>query len=126
LGRKGFGLQRSKTMITLQQLNEMFAQIRANTTWDVGGEMLWGYFFTDPDPKKLELAAQHLIQKGFRFVSIHETDEKDTHFLHVERVERHSPQTLHNRNTEFYRLAEEFDLASYDGMDVGPVQNNSD
>jgi hypothetical protein len=40
------------------------------------GEMLWGYFFTDPDPKKLELAAQHFIQKGFRYLSFYEADDK--------------------------------------------------
>jgi hypothetical protein len=108
-------------MITLQDLEKMFANMRAETKWDVDGEMLWGYFFTDTDPKKLERVVQPLTNAGYRFVSIYETDDKSTHFLHVERVEKHTPQTLHARNAEFYKLAEEHGLDSYDGMDVGPV-----
>ena len=107
--------------ITLQQLKDMFSSMRAQTNWDVDGDMLWGYFFTDPDPKKLEPVAEHLARSGYRVVSIYETDDKSTHFLHVERVEKHTPQTLHARNGEFERLAGEFGLECYDGMDVGPV-----
>ena len=110
-----------KTMITLEALEDMFANMRANTKWDVDGELLWGYFFTDPDLKKLERLVQPLTNAGFHFVSIYETDDKTTHFLHVERIEKHTPLTLHARNSEFYRLAEEYGLESYDGMDVGPV-----
>ncbi len=107
--------------IPLQKLEDMFANMRAQTKWDVDGDMLWGYFFTDPDPKKLEPVAEHLARGGYRVVSIYETDDKSTHFLHVERIEKHTPQTLHARNSELERLASEFGLECYDGMDVGPV-----
>jgi hypothetical protein len=114
--------QGQKTMITLPELEDMFANMRANTKWDVDGELLWGYFFTDPDPKKLERIVEPLTNSGYRFVSIYETDDKSTYFLHVERVEKHSPETLYARNAEFYKLAEKFGLESYDGMDVGPIE----
>ena len=107
--------------ITLKQLEDMFANMRAQTNWDVYGEMLWGYFFTDPDPDKLEPVAEHLAGRGYSVVSIYETDDKSTHFLHVERIEKHTPQTLHARNAEFDKLAAKFGLECYDGMDVGPV-----
>jgi len=107
--------------ITLQNLEDMFANMRAKTKWDVDGEMLWGYFFTDPDPKKLEPVAEHLSRDGYRVVSIYETDDKSTHFLHIERVEKHTPQTLHSCNADLGRLASKFALECYDGMDVGPV-----
>lgn len=113
-----------KTVITLEQLEDMFANMRSKSNWNVDGELLWGYFFTDPDPKKLERVVEPLIQSGYRFGSIYETDDKRTHFLHVEKVEKHTPQTLHDRNTELYRLAEEYGLESYDGMDVGPILEN--
>jgi hypothetical protein len=106
---------------TLQQLEDMFSNVRAQTKWDVDGEMLWGYFFTDPDPKKLEPVAERLARSGYRVVRIYETDDQSTHFLHVERVEKHTPETLHVRNGEFETLASEFGLECYDGMDVGPV-----
>jgi len=107
--------------ITLQDLQDMFANMRADPKCDVDGDLLWGYFFTDPDPKKLDPVAEHLGRSGYRVVSIYEADDKSTHFLHVARVETHTPQTLHARNEEFERLAGEFDLECYDGMDVGPV-----
>lgn len=28
-------------------INEMFANIRENTDWDLNGPMLWGYFFVN-------------------------------------------------------------------------------
>jgi hypothetical protein len=113
-------------MITLQILEDMFANMRAQTDWDVDGEMLWGYFFTDPNPKKLKPLADYLSNAGYRLVKIHETDDRNTYFLHVERVETHTPQTLFARNAEFYLLADEFGLESYDGMDVGPVETTED
>lgn len=111
-------------MITLEQLEAMFANMRAQATWNTDGELLWGYFFTDPDPKKLERLVDPLTKAGYRFGSIYETDDKATHFLHVEKIEKHTPQSLHLRNAEFYRMAEEYGLESYDGMDVGPVLEN--
>jgi hypothetical protein len=110
-----------KSAMTLQQMEQMFANMRAQTKWDVDGEMLWGYFFTDPDTNKLERASQRLTASGYRLVKIYPTDDKSTCFLHVERIEKHTPQTLHARNGEFEKLANELGLESYDGMDVGPV-----
>jgi len=109
------------TKIPLQQLEEMFASMRAQTDWDIDGEMLWGYFFTDPTVDKLKNVVGPLVRGGYRFVSIYEARDKSSHVLHVDRFEKHTPATLYARNAELYRIAEEFGLESYDGMDVGPV-----
>jgi hypothetical protein len=113
-------------MITLEILEDMFANMRTQTSWNVDGEMLWGYFFTDPNPNKLEPLADHLSNAGYHVVSIYETDDRSTYFLHVERVEAHTPRTLFARNAEFYLLADEFKVESYDGMDVGPVETEDE
>ena len=106
-------------------LEEMFEDIRAKTKWPIDGDMLWGYFFTDTDRAKLSAAAAELSQRGYRLVDIHEPtaedDDQELLWLHVERVETHSPETLHRRNDELYRFADKMGLRSYDGMDVGPV-----
>jgi len=109
-------------VITLEKLQEMFTNMRREAPWDVEGDLLWGYFFTDPDPKKLQPVAERLSAAGYRIVKLYPTDDGSTHFLHVERVETHSPESLHARNAEFYALASEFGIESYDGMDVGPVE----
>jgi hypothetical protein len=112
------------SVITLDQLNLMFENMRANPgykKWGIDGSLLWGYFFTDPNPKKLRPVADYLTKNGYRFVSIYPTDDNKTYFLHVERVEHHTPESLNVRNHEFYKLADKYHLESYDGMDVGPV-----
>lgn len=108
-------------MITIESLRDMFVNIQQNTKWDIQGNLLWGYFFTDPDPDKLKPLAETLASSGHRVVDIYETDDKSTWFLHVEREETHSPESLFQKNADFYRLADEYCVESYDGMDVGPI-----
>jgi hypothetical protein len=110
--------------ITLDQLKVMFGQMRENPDhqrWNVDGDLLWGYYFTDRDPHKLQAVADDLTRSGYRLVKIYPTDDKRTYVLHVERVEHHTPESLNQRNVEFYALAQQFKLQSYDGMDVGPT-----
>jgi hypothetical protein len=114
----------TKTRIPLSQLEDMFAQMAKQSTLSPHGPMLWGYFFTDVDKSKLERARDKLVALGYRFVDLH-VDKAGIHWLHVERVEAHSPESLHKRNSEFYDLADEYNLGTYDGMDVGPVVNQT-
>ena len=44
-------------MITLDDLRDMFADMRDRNNWDVNGDLCWGYFFTDSDPNQLQRAA---------------------------------------------------------------------
>ncbi len=108
-------------MIALEKLEEMFREMRAQTPWDVDGPLLWGYFFTSSQEEPLRQAAQHLSGLGYAFVGLHPTEDSKTWVLHMERAETHTPQTLFQRNNEFYKLAGSHGLDSYDGMDVGPL-----
>jgi Regulator of ribonuclease activity B len=103
-----FAIAKTKRQISRSQLDAMFSQ------------MLWGYFFLDGSRVKLELAASELTSKGYRVVGIEPADV-GRYRLHVERIEVHSPASLDSRNQELYALAERLEIASYDGMDVGPV-----
>ncbi|WP_288378765.1 ribonuclease E inhibitor RraB [uncultured Massilia sp.] len=112
-------------MISLDQLEGMFANIADGAWWDMSRPMLWGYFFTDRSSEKLASVAERLEQDGYRYVDLFvpELDEgvEPYFFLHVEKEEVHSPASLHQRNAQFYALAEQYGLDSYDGMDVGPL-----
>jgi hypothetical protein len=117
-------LAREAAVITRDQLQEMFDSM--SDRWDVSEPLLWGYFFTHSSRVPLEKAAKLLEASGYRFVEIHLGDkesatEPDEWWLHVEKVEVHSVDSLDRRNQEFYRLAESLGLDSYDGMDVGPA-----
>ncbi|MCP4448327.1 MAG: ribonuclease E inhibitor RraB [Myxococcales bacterium] len=103
-------------------LMEMFERMQVEAGWDVNSKLLWGYFFTNKSPAKLHAAGEDLRAKGYRLVKVFQDDEKENYWLHVEREEVHTPQSLFDRNQELAEFAAEHDLATYDGMDVGPIQ----
>jgi hypothetical protein len=107
-------------MIKKSQLIQMFESMRAEAPWDVDSDLLWGYFFTGGDKKKLNQLAKKLVSLGYRLVKLRPDEKAPGFWLHVEKVETHSPDTLHKRNQEFYRIADEYGV-DYDGMDVGSV-----
>lgn len=111
-------------MITKEQMVELFDDMKQNAPWDLAKPLLWGYFFADADKAKLEQAAKLLKAKGYQVVGIYDSkQESETPalwWLHIEKVEKHTVDTLDARNQEFYKFAEEQQLESYDGMDVGP------
>ena len=114
-----------KVVISIDELREMFADMRTKASfkkWNVDGPLLWGYFFTDKDKQKLSRIAAYLKDRGYNFVSVLPADDQGTFFLHVEKIEHHTPGSLNHRNREFYELADQFQLESYDGMDVGPAK----
>jgi len=112
-------------MIELETLQQMFNNIRAETDWNIDGPMLWGYFFTDKSPEKLEAVISDLEALGYRYVDLYlpdfEKGEDEFYFLHVEKEETHSPDSLFERNRQLYAFADQHNLDTYDGMDVGPI-----
>jgi hypothetical protein len=98
----------------------MFASIRQQTTWDIDGDMLCGYYFHHPTAELLQEASLALQRCGYTFVSIFVPDAGG-HTLHVERVEAHCVDSLHVRNRELEEFASTFGIESYDGMDVGLI-----
>ena len=111
--------------ISIEQLDELFKNIPDNEQWDLSKPLLWGYFFTDIDPNKLELVKPKLQAMGYTIVDIFqaekEEDDADLFYLHIEKPEIHNSQSLDKRNDEFYIFAYQNGLDSYDGMDVGLV-----
>jgi hypothetical protein len=108
-------------MIEKAQLVEMFEGMRAQAPWDVDSDLLWGYFFTGEDRDVLNRLSEKLVSLSYRLVEIRPDENEPGFWLHVERVETYSPDSLHERNQELYRMADEYSV-NYDGMDVGPAQ----
>lgn len=112
-------------MITKQDMIDLFLDMKQNAPWDITQPLLWGYFFSDENKAKLEAAAPLLQAQGYRVVGIFDSKpESDTPalwWLHVEKVEAHTVETLHARNQEFYQFAAEQQIETYDGMDVAPA-----
>jgi hypothetical protein len=105
-------------------LREMFDNIAEQGQWDMSQPMLWGYFFTNSDPRRLTEVVPILQSRDYEFVDVFKSDkddpaEADLWWLHVQRVEVHSVDSLFARNEQLHDFAKEHGLDSYDGMDVG-------
>jgi hypothetical protein len=103
------------------RLVEAFTNMRTQTKWNLEGDMLWGFFFTNHTRGPLAPVAKHLAEKGYRVVDIYLDDERENWWLHVEKIEVHSVDSLLKREAELTELAAQHGLGSYDGWDVGPV-----
>jgi len=116
--------------VSRDKLEQMFANIAQKTKWDMSRDMLWGYFFTHSSRAALDDAALELSRMGYRVVSVYPSDRKkalgaEVWWLHVERIETHTVDSLDRRNTDLAKFAAARGLASYDGMDVGQVENSA-
>ncbi|MCY3021129.1 MAG: ribonuclease E inhibitor RraB [Planctomycetota bacterium] len=109
-------------IIERAMLEEMFDGMRTKSKWNVDGDLLWGYFFTDKSVANLRKAAKQLASMGYRFVETHKDANGELFWLHVEKVETHTVDSLDRRNHELSAFAEANGLNSYDGMDVGDVK----
>jgi hypothetical protein len=68
---------------------------------------------------------------GFQYdeedeVEVEDEDADEGWVLNVERIERHTVDSLHRRNQELADFAEAMNIAEFDGMDCGPVEDESD
>jgi hypothetical protein len=83
-------------------------------------ELTWSYAFRDADVEKLKRLAKHLESLQYRVVDLFEDDDPDDggltgeYILDVEKVEKHTPETLAKRNKEFAELD-----CGYGGYSVG-------
>jgi hypothetical protein len=103
----------------------MFDGIAKQGQWDMSKPMLWGYFFTHREPKQLQAIVAALQGLDYELVDILQSKKDDPAkpdlwWLHVQRVEIHSVESLFAHNEQLSEFAEENQLDSYDGMDVGP------
>jgi len=122
-GKVVFEAAQPEPAISLEATRALFDRVQATTSWEIFGPMTWGYFFVSEDRARLDRVRLLLSQSGYRFVTYLESDPGEARgdFLHVERDESHSIESLHRRNRELTRIAEEAGV-TYDGMDVGPIE----
>ena len=114
-------------MITLQQLEHFFSETRSaheagRASWSIDGKCRWSYFFVDPEVERLMPVKDHLEALGYEVegtLAPEEGDANPIHYLRVDRIEAHTPESLHERNLELYAIAEQFAVLGCDGMDVG-------
>ncbi|MFA9214546.1 MAG: ribonuclease E inhibitor RraB [Candidatus Methylacidiphilales bacterium] len=85
---------------------------------DTKKPLLYGFFFYDKDKFKLEKLKDELVKNNYKVVRL-EITEKQLFILHVEKVEIHSRTSLFDRENQLDKLSKKFQVATYDGWDVG-------
>jgi hypothetical protein len=66
----GDAFSKTGQKISRADIERMFEQARKGAKWKIDEVCLWGYFFTDPNKRKLELAGRSLMAKGYRLVGV--------------------------------------------------------
>ena len=111
----------------LEGIKEIFALAENEDKWNLRDEMLFSYYFVDESIEKLEKLGHKLEADGYDFIDIFELGDEETnevtgeYLLHIDKVEIHTPESLAQRNVEFQKLADEYEIASYDGWEFGEV-----
>lgn len=120
------------TEAQVKEITEIFNEARNEDDWNLDEPMLYSYYFVDTDVDKLEKLGEQLHGEGYDFIDIFELGDEETdestgeYLLHIDRVETHTPESLAQRNAEFARLAEENEIASYDGWEFGEAGDEDD
>lgn len=114
--------KKNSNMIALEKIKEMYDNMHNNGV-DTNNDMLYGYFFTNSKPNKLEKVSEYLKKEGFKYVDIY-PDDTGEYWLHLERIETHNANSLFDLNKKLYKVAEQFKVTSYDGFDVGNADKN--
>lgn len=116
----------------LEGIKELFDAARTEDGWNMDEEMLFSYYFVDRDVDKLEKLGEHLDKEGFDFVDIFELGDEETnestgeYLLHIDKVEIHTPESLAQRNVELQKLADEYEIETYDGWEFGEIGDEDD
>jgi len=107
-------------MISRDEVETLFQKMQ-KAGWDMQKEQVWGYFFKDPSLQKLSNFSENLKHQGYTIVDINQSYPDNNFWLHIEKTQQHTIDSLHQLNQYFYKLAEENSIQSYDGMDISPV-----
>jgi regulator of RNase E activity RraB len=111
----------------LEEIREIFNEAKQEDNWNLDEPHLFTYYFVDADVDKLEKLGNHLQSQGYDFIDVFELGDEETekptgeYLLHIDKEEVHTPESLATRNVEFSRLAEEFEVETYDGWEFGEV-----
>ena len=111
----------------LEGIRKIFADAKREDNWNLDEEMLYSFYFVDENVDKLEKLGLQLEADGYDFIDIFELGDEETdestgeYLLHIDKAEIHTPESLAQRNTEFQKLADEYEIKTYDGWEFGEV-----
>lgn len=115
----------------LEGVREIFAAAEKEDGWNLQEKMLFSYYFIDESVEKLEKLGNKLEADGFEFIDVFELGDEQTeestgeYLLQIDKIEIHTPESLARRNVEFQKLADDYEIASFDGWEFGEVEEEN-
>lgn len=111
-------------MIDKRTIKTFFEDLAKSDKFDENSNLLWGFFFLDTNKEKLKKISEKLSSINLEFVDIFEAEMEDNslpkeYYLHLQKKEHHTEESLLQRNEYLYQIAKEFQINAYDGFDVG-------
>lgn len=105
----------------MSKVEEFYENTRSRKDIDVSKNLSWGYYFSSIDKGPLERVKELLLnEKGYSYAEIIK-EEDSKYYLHIEKIEKHTINSLTQRDIELKNYAEEFNIESYDGFDVEKI-----
>lgn len=101
----------------MELINSIFDKVEVQGV-DTKQNLLYGYFYFDKDKSKLEKLKNELTKQSYKFVVLDKKDNGEF-MLHVEKIEKHTRQSLYDREQKLRQLATDYGVSSFDGFDVG-------
>ncbi len=111
----------------LEGIREIFAEAKQEDNWNTDEPMLYSFYFVDTSVEKLEKLGLKLEADGYDFIDIFELGDEETekstgeYLLHIDKMEVHTPESVAQRNVEFQKLSDEFEIETYDGWEFGEI-----
>ncbi|MEK7724387.1 MAG: ribonuclease E inhibitor RraB [Acidobacteriota bacterium] len=116
----------------LEGIREIFAEAKREDNWKTDEVMLYSFYFVDKSVEKLEKLGNKLDADGYDFVDIFELGDEDTgkstgeYLLHIDKIETHTPESVAQRNVEFQKLANDYEIETYDGWEFGEIGDDDE
>ncbi|HRH42496.1 MAG TPA: ribonuclease E inhibitor RraB [Pyrinomonadaceae bacterium] len=116
----------------LDGIREIFAEAKQEDNWKIDEPMLYSFYFVDKSVEKLEKLGLKLEADGYDFVDIFELGDEETekstgeYLLHIDKIEIHTPESVAQRNVEFQKLANQFEIETYDGWEFGEIGDDEE
>jgi hypothetical protein len=116
------GQKTAQNEISLETIQGLFNRMQSQGI-NTDTLLLYGYFFNAKHKTDLRNAVPSLKELNLRYVDIYPADSSDLWWLHMERIEKNSPQSLFDFNKKLYNIASRYHII-YDGYDVGNADPN--
>jgi hypothetical protein len=101
-----------------KEIEDFFDNAISTDRIDFSKNLSWGYYFSHFEKTNLEIFKNVLLKEGYTFAEIVKEDESDKYLLHLEKIEKHTVDTLTKRDLQLNGYARRFNIDSYEGFDV--------